>query len=247
MPIICIKTMRRSGTHRTIDNLATNFERIREDYKTIEHYIFWEPNNQNIPRKNAGDLLADIDEAARSDEFILVKSHLLDARAVAVDASTQENQLARRIEEDSKKIYVFRDPRDMFISFQRYLQITTKKEHSLSELLREGEWLGESKLENVFERWRRFVRQAKEDPSCLIVRFEDWDADFNGVISRVADFLDCRAADELTPVALRSAKSTAREPGSGEIGGWRDVMSPADVEFVANVAGEELALLGYSS
>lgn len=161
--------------------------------------------------------------------------------------------------------YLLRDGRDATLSFHHYRTRFNRKTFDLSEFVRRtlrGEFRYGAWHEHV-EGWLAH----RDDPSLLVVRYEDVLADPAAALARVLAHFEIeatpqrieqavqrcsvqRVAATFQQAAERKAKSGRGGAGfTGGLGGgsgrWREAFSPRDRAHFERHAGETLARLGY--
>jgi muconolactone delta-isomerase len=161
-----------------------------------------------------------------------------------------------------KAVYLVRDPRDVALSeyaYQTSLGLVTAE---LDNYLR----MFVTQAVNPFASWRAHVDSWLSAPlgqgQLLIVRFEDLRADPFKIVVQIVEFLGLtpdevriraaianntvermRAKEKETP---QRASARGRFIRSGSAGGWRGVLTPAQVQLFRQHTGDSLSRLGYS-
>lgn len=139
-------------------------------------------------------------------------------------------------------LYLFRDPRDVFLSANQFMARTGH--HSFSR--HPGDSDGTHALAVAHEFATAVVNwQAHESARPpIIVRYEDWMTDRAGQVARVSDW----AGLSLDPTAggdFRAVHATT-PTDSESVGRWgREVLPPAVVELFGSVLADDLTALGY--
>lgn len=150
----------------------------------------------------------------------------------------------------AKFIHVIRDPRDGAISgFHRFRsKLPSKLER-------------ERYLDVYTNHWNQRLREARKlatEKPYLEIRYEDLHADTENRAAGLFRFLSGSCDVALVNAAIENASferlSGGRKPGEedtashyrqGLVGGWRDVLSDAEVQIAARNAGPLMAELGY--
>lgn len=146
-------------------------------------------------------------------------------------------------------VYVLRDPRDTLLSFHRFLNsdefhannpgLTHLRCASLSDFLRRPldpflryGFSVDGGAKDVVDRWARHARGWMHAPRVLIVRFEHLRAHSRSCIWRIAWHVRALPRARLTPYKL--GEKGAILPGSGEVGGWKNHFSKADLDHLTS-------------
>lgn len=137
-------------------------------------------------------------------------------------------------EKYGKCFYVYRDGRDVALSFWRSKMMQHPDWHrlSLSEYLRrplDWKWTpgGQSKSEmTIAEHWRMHLGRWKKKPGVCYVRYEDLVLNTEGEIRRIARFLNVKISK------VHSVnKLVGHSPNEGLVGAWRRHFTDADLNF----------------
>ena len=226
----------RSGTHFLINTLAANFGyRPRSD---LERRPGFDPGS-----------------TAQMLDFLtwpwpaetVVKSHHQAGFFPAL------RQFARQFH----IFYVVRDPRDVLLSFWRYLASSGPEvgpqAESLGAFVR-AEPQGfiatyqRHTLTSMAERWRVHVDgwlDALDDLEgrATLVRYDDLDERFGDEVARLAAIVDVPPPEVARRPALHQAVIHVGEGGSGK---FRAYLDEADLDFVHSQTGDTMRRLGYS-
>jgi Sulfotransferase domain len=148
--------------------------------------------------------------------------------------------------------YIYRDPRDVMVSFWRYIWTHTRDEGPRTETVGafmraepSGGMLRYQKKQvpTVLERWKVHVEEwvGAADRSCAegicLVRYEELCLDFEATIDRIARHLE----RPWSPPARRpDPRRNTISPGSGSIGSHRAVFEAQDHEFIATKVGSTM-------
>lgn len=167
-------------------------------------------------------------------------------------------------------VYALRNPLDVAVSFAHHLGIPTAAAVALvcddAGALNASAARGNPQLRERLGSWGAHVRSWVDAPGLrrLVVRYEDLHADPGSVFAGVVDFLG-HAPD---PARLRRAvdgaafeRLRAREAASGfgdaqpartapffrrgRPGGWREALTPAQVDRIVATQGETMRRFGY--
>lgn len=158
-------------------------------------------------------------------------------------------------------IYVYRDVRDVMVSYYHYSVQRGSFRRTFSEFLR-------SPVPERFGSWWDHVRRAtmfaRQYPErVLLLRYEEMVLSAIEFTGRIAAFCGILVDEEMLEEAVRRSSFTSlqeneRRFGSaveevrglhffraGRIGAWRSVFSDADLQYVYSRGGGDLADLGY--
>lgn len=157
-------------------------------------------------------------------------------------------------------VYLLRDGRDAMVSYFHHLQATEPNRYSLLEMVRDGAGLFPCKWHHHVEAWRANPYQAE----IIEIRYEDLKQDPVRELGRFCEFNGIsRTVEELTQVAeqcsfqrmrrkeVEQGWSNAKWPKDkpfirrGQIGSYRDEMSPEALQIFMSNAGEVLSRCGY--
>lgn len=165
--------------------------------------------------------------------------------------------LLPRLAERFHLFYVVRDPRDVLLSFWRFLgrssPETGPRTAHPGELLRAAPSGHIARYQrrptsSMVERWRLHVEGWLDALAGLegrgtLVRYHDLDERFPAEVARLAAILDLAVPEEI----LRPTHfDEVIHLGSGGSGKFRTVFGEADLEFLRREAGGAMRRLGYS-
>jgi hypothetical protein len=182
----------RSGTHFCINSLCLNFscfdfDYVREGYPTLENF-FWEHDK---------DYIDSIKEYANkeSNNIKIFKTHLLasDLKYSVSDESKMlkdyEKEVLKDILDNSAKLYVYRDGKDVMVSWNHFLRTSSGgliadtsrriEKASFSEFIRMPNKLifpiraYNNIDENRVKYWSEHISEWLSEDGILGVRFED--------------------------------------------------------------------------
>jgi Sulfotransferase domain len=155
--------------------------------------------------------------------------------------------------------YVLRDPRDVLLSFWRYVSAVNAsgldggpQVATLGEFLRAapaGSMLRYQRrpASTMVERWRLHVEgwtaAAERLPGRLkLVRYDDLDERFAATVARLADALGCSVGEARRP----SHHENVVLAGPGGSGRHRALLTAEDQAFVGATAGETMRRVGFT-
>jgi hypothetical protein len=159
-----------------------------------------------------------------------------------------------------KVVYVLRDPRDAMLSYWHYQRfLTAGYDQPLADYLRAGKhWPCD---------WDEHVAGwllPRRHPNLLVLRYEDLHADAAGALKAVlalagvartdaqiaaaveaSRFDRMRAAEDKGGVHGKAGGPAERFVRKGQIGSWRDEMTPSDLRILEDRYGEVMRQVGY--
>jgi sulfotransferase 6B1 len=169
---------------------------------------------------------------------------------------------------DMRTVVIFRDPRDMVVSSAFYLR--SLKRHPLHEVFAGFGSITEAiqaaivgldgasggpRHPAIGERLAAYTPWL-DSPDVLVVRFEDLVGERGGgsreaqlkAVAAIAEHIE-RPLDEarLAEVCDRVFAPSSATFRKGQIGDWRNHLTPAQIELFRETAGEHLVRLGYES
>lgn len=217
----------RSGTHRTIDNIAAN---------VAESIDLWNLGGWRGPYH---------DPACREHRFNRWGKN---ARGKALVKTHADPALFSRFAPpDACVLYVVRDPRDAMVSWWHYLNdpraghrggidhacpsVADFLRRPCSEFLRHSYALNPT-FRNVVERWAHHV-SAWRCRGVSFVRFEDWDRDHAMALAKCTAVLGLTSVGTPQPVGLHDGNAVM--PREGIIGDWRNHLTDADEAFIREI------------
>jgi hypothetical protein len=151
--------------------------------------------------------------------------------------------------------YVYRDPRDVMVSFWRYLNQLSWHEgptvETAKELIRsapEGNLLRYQRKQEgtMIHRWRTHVTGWMLDlperfrPHVTFVRFSDLNRNYESTIRSMAPTLGPPARIEKP-----SLQESSILPAAGMVGGYGEYFDENDLELFCDIAGDTMERLGF--
>ena len=262
-PIIIV-THKRSGTHLTLDI-------FRRQFSECDAWKWWGENNSRLyltlealydpqatPRISERQAI----RVLRRCERPLVKSHTFLAD-LPTGERTVDGLLSRYwadwLEDQGRKLYVFRDGRDVLCSLQLLETMRDRRRwRPLSEFMREQVDGGVSRVRF----WAQHVERGLAQPATVVVKFENLLDRPREYLARLGRQLDLTPIyrEPLLPERLKSiwqsrwSRLFSRRPQSSAILGrpkgfklerWQEAFDLEDREFFHQEAGATLISLGY--
>ena len=144
-------------------------------------------------------------------------------------------------------VYVYRDPRDVMVSWYHYLndpifyaynpqvkdlrcdQFSVFLRRPLSDFLQSC-YSNLDGFENVVDRWASHVSGWFKQEGVCMVSFSELKNDAAGVVAKVSDYLGIPANDRRESVTLQKSRSIL--PRKGVEGDWKNFCSAEDLDFI---------------
>lgn len=154
---------------------------------------------------------------------------------------------------DFHVFYIYRDPRDVMVSYWKFLRRLSwnegPKAKTLSEFIRSrpsGMMMRYQtrQEDSLVHRWRTHVEgwtNGDRNGRITVVRYEDLASDYERVMSNFADILGS------SPVSLDrpSPFENTVLPGETPTGAYVDAMDASDLDWIYSIAGRVMVRLGY--
>ncbi len=172
--LVLVASMMRSGTHLTIDNITNNIRAVHPSHQLLNSLSVQHPNYMG-----ASPFLAHLRTIRH--RFVLLKTHQPDGAYSFKPGADAD--LAARIINGARVLYVVRDPRDTMISLWHYIgtiDSTYQNRFTFTDHLEV--WL--PRLSEHHELWT-------SRSGVLTIRFEDWKNDFSTTLDDVCSFIGC--------------------------------------------------------
>ena len=225
----------RSGTHFLMNTLALNFGYISLPWVNYDFEIginFHHPNNALMFFKYVHD----------KPMLNIVKSH---------HQASFLSKIADYLADQFHIFYIYRDPRDVMVSFWRLIQTTDwddgPKTATPGEFMRVAPRGGllryqKEQVPTLLHRWKVHVEgwadisAASGDQKIIMVRFEDLNLRFDETVKRVGQ----RIGRPITAPARPDKVSAIVRPGEGRVGDHRELFTADDLAFVRDAVGETM-------
>ena len=151
--------------------------------------------------------------------------------------------------------YIYRDPRDVMLSYWEIIQKLPwdegPKSMSVSEFMRsapQGAMLRYQKeqMPTVLHRWKSHVEGwvgfgEQIDSKIILIRYEDLNLDFDDTVRKIGEKIGQMTALPKKPGIEENVVAV----GKGEVGRHREYLLPEDYEFISDTIGTTMARLGY--
>jgi hypothetical protein len=232
----------RSGTHFLMNALAKCYGYVVTPWINFDHW----PVNLNFyaPRQVA-------------QFFAQFKSHNLANIVKSHHSFAFFEKVVADVLADFTVFYIYRDPRDVMVSFWRFLHHWPWHEGPRVETCREfirtapcGQMMRYQycQEETVLHRWRSHVDgwtlgvPAELRQRVILVRFEDLLGDYERVVRGFASVI----GDQPARIERPSRDENVVLASKGEAGSYRGHFDQSDLAFFRSVAGATMDRLGYS-
>lgn len=237
---IAIFSHERSGTHFLMNTIAENFGYIVEPWWDFDH-------NVTINIYYSGYILEYLNDFKNKPILNILKSH---------HASDFFIDILPEILEDFKIIYIFRDPRDVMLSFWHYTNkldpFLGPQVKNLSDFIHSapcGSMLRyqTKQFDTIIDRWSAHVNgwiEASEklnSENLLLLNYEILNLKFDFTLEHISNFLDMENKNNVRP---DKEKNTVL-PGPGIVGNYSNYLTEKDLEYIYNKAGDLMLKLGY--
>lgn len=246
-PTILVLSHRRSGTHLTIDTLINNLAEFEHrnggDYFTIDHVF-----NKNKFSDDT-EILKTLDNVVSSPNVI--KSHsIYDVQRYFSSCSDIVKKRVLEIFENSHKVYVYRDGRDVMVSLYHYQKSFNEKtkNQTFSEFLRDpcgyDKHCHGNKTYSKPQFWAEHVDHWIQQSDIQIVKYDEFIEDSSVVLDKVSTAFNFELVDQLVDLTMQKnngkiVKNNARAINKrtsvsfrgGRIGDWEETFSESDLDY----------------
>ncbi|HSV03618.1 MAG TPA: sulfotransferase domain-containing protein [Phenylobacterium sp.] len=211
----------RSGTHFTMNTLASCFDFISAPWVNFDHTSF---NINYFASHAVADLIRQL--AAVRPANIIKTHHAFEFFAEALP----------RCGDEISVIYVYRHPADVLASYWRFLhswpwtegpRCATVLEFATSEPMGRLMRLQYRQAPTMLDRWadhvQRWLDAAARSPSIHLVRYEDLDGDFAATVDQLGEALGLRPSGLTRPSRSENVVGHGRvpfEPVAGADNRW---------------------------
>ncbi len=195
-----------------------------------------------------------------TDTILSLKSH-----AISYEYLLDEiHRFIPKVTQPSKLLLLYRDPRDVMISFLEYTQVNRKVQIPQEDFLENVSFFyAAGTIDKTFERkveygpmsiidvYKKHIRKwfidKPDSLDCLVVKFEDLVLSPDKGFKRIFDFLelDCSLAKELLDVKVSQYDQARMQ--RGQAGGWRTCQDLYGklLSQVQTLLRHEIEMLGY--
>jgi hypothetical protein len=268
--IIVVHSHPRSGTHFIIDSLRLNLDRA-----VFPLSVPWNSDfNYGALMRNDPAVNEFIERQLSENSITIFKSHLL---PVEIETAIKRSKLSqkcvvlmRRIWKEAKHIYIYRDIRDVMISYYHFKDWGM----SFQEFIRSPNDLDKFHIRKVQEYdcdrvslWVEHVTRWLEFPHAVVIQYEDFDMHFDRLFS---DLLSKCGIKDFPPYkrpvkteggfwyryarrvlhrlfGVNIIPETTYYKGNKKLGSWESYYYLAnDKDFLMSRASSTLSMLGYT-
>lgn len=266
MSNIIVGSHRRSGTHLSIDTIVNNFSQYAKS-----------PHVKDLTLDHLSDHVIDKEyPVSKLIKYLknnnnVMKTHSHGRYADFFKGEGVDNQICE-IFNDSRKIYIYRDGRDVMVSMYNYMMKFNKTIESLSfsEFIRmKNEFDAESynSTMNRVEYWAYHINTWREVDDVLWLKYDEFKSNLEEALSKVAKHIDqpvpdCivdirrenesftqkwvkRLTNKVLPDRFKKTRLTSVQFNKGGVGGWQSYFSDEDLDYFNKYAAVTNRFLGY--
>lgn len=247
MQNVIVISHRRSGTHLTIDAIRNNFSHYKKN-KYINIDVLLE-NNSHKEDISFDSIVSPLSRGKR-----VVKTHAdPDVGSYFGTLPKHEIEYIEELFNSSKKIYVFRDGRDVMVSFYEYMK-------TYNEVVRTQSFKKFLRTDDRIKYWKNHVqgwRHSRNSEEILWLNYEDWIRNYDKTLDRLSRFiamprtektLDVRLSAvkrgffhrlfDLLPGSSPSVEMTSVVARRGTVGDYRNYFDEEDLAYFQTVLGK---------
>ena len=229
----------RSGTHFLMNTLALNFGYIENPWLNLDY-------ERGLNFYSSNVLLAFFRQLHDRPLLNVAKSHhQADFFSPLIDYLTEQFHV----------FYIFRDPRDVMLSFWRLISRLEWDEgpvaSSVGDFMRSAPRGGILRYQmeqapTLLHRWKNHVEgwlelaSTTDNHSIHLLSYEDLNLAFDDTVKNIAGQIGYPVTDPIAPPKGENAVL----PGAGKTGLYREYFTGDDLEFVQEVAGPLMEQLG---
>ena len=204
---------------------------------------------------------------AEGHSFYIRAEEELDISRSLIIKSHETYDVYQSLYPKKKSLYIYRDGRDVLLSFYFYTKAFSLKEHTVFERIGkeqvlaartakavhfEAEEFAEFLRKNAAE-WASHVKAWLKADDILILKYEDLHYDFSEKLMKIADYLDIEPVVDVAEVKKEYVDEFRRFLSGdnrqffrkGVIGDWRNYFEQEHFRIFSQLAGELSAKLGY--
>lgn len=263
--IILIISHRRSGTHLCIDSLRLNAKEIAQPFLTLE--TLFPSHKEYISRAIFKKKMLKYQE---KDKNLIIKTHLMSNMTGKYgnnnDLDVDTHIFIDELFNNAKKIYIYRDGRDVMVSYYHYLnqkkigniEIGHKKRDKIDTDFFDF-------LQQNLPYWRQHVMSWINRENVLKLSFENFAFNYENTLNHCINFIGLepktdtiniykkfQSHNSLYMLILnkifqigRIPKYSAIAPKDGNVGIWKNYFRKRENDYFKQVAGDLLIDLGY--
>ncbi len=229
----------RSGTHFLMNTLALNFGYFAKPWWNFDFEL-------SLNFHSSENLFEYLKQVHDKPVINILKSHHhIDFFSDFIDYFASQFHI----------IYIFRDPRDVMISFRKLIQDLPWEEgpktSSISEFIRSAPCAAimrfqKKQEQTVLHRWQSHVngwlKLAENNGNKIIpVRYEDLNLEFEKTVERIGESL----GEMKSPPVRPDVDDNVIGSGQGKVDSYKEDMTSEDIEFVISQVGDTMKRLGY--
>lgn len=221
---ILVASHERSGTHLLIDLLRNNLEEYRKWYLTTGGIA---NRNSNLRRKFS--ILNRLQASPR-----VIKTHLPEHEFQEL---VKYNDLCRQILENSIRIYIYRDGRDVLTSMYRRQAVNSQP---FNEFIRNRVFYKEA-VESRVSYWAKHVRDWQLSKNTLVITFEDIITNPMSTLTNISNTFDLQLTSRIKDVRLSNIE-LSKVPRFGASNQLSDGISRSSIQFNGGIIGSHRTL-----
>ncbi|MFQ5963356.1 MAG: sulfotransferase domain-containing protein [Candidatus Scalinduaceae bacterium] len=225
----------RSGTHFLMNTLALNFGYISKPWINFDFEI-------GINFHSSRELLAFFKKMHDLPILNIIKSHHhISFFSDFIDYLAEQFHI----------FYIYRDPRDVMVSFWRLIQNLSwdegPKTDSVCQFMRtapRGAILRYQKEQSptILHRWQDHVigwinfAEESRNQKAIVIRYEDLNLKFDEIVKEIGIRIDFSAEKPKRP----DREDNVILPGTGQVSDYRKFFTQEDRDFILNTVGETM-------
>jgi hypothetical protein len=215
----------RSGTHFLMNTLALNFDYIAQPWINFDFQL-------GLNFYNPKTLLNFFESINQKPLTNIIKSH---------HPFIFFAELIDFLSDKFHVFYIYRDPRDVMLSYWEIIQKLPWDEgpnaNSVGEFMRSAPQ--GAMLRYHVEGWVGFGEQP--DNKIILIRYEDLNLCFDDTVRKMSEKIGQMTASPKKPGIGENVVVV----GKGQVGRHREQFLPEDYEFITNTVGITMTRLGY--
>jgi hypothetical protein len=224
----------RSGTHFLMNTLALNFGYVANPWINLDYELGINLYSQQslcfffMNKMHDASVLNIVKSHHQVEFFASILPYLIDQFHI---------------------FYIYRDPRDVMVSFWRYVRNHTRDEGprvaTVGQFMRAAPWGGmlryqKKQVPSILERWKVHVQDWIETADriasgrIILVRYEELHLDFDATVHRIGQRIGRVCAQPVRPDPHLDVVG----PGAGGVGVHRDLFGRADSDLISTTVGD---------